>query len=104
MLFMEINRHASDDWRWSADWAIRLMQTNTLQVGYQLIDRNNPGLAAAVNDDIRLGNAYSGALRKCEAEATWAGKTERCILRVQPSSRQANEGNQPAATQRGACD
>ena len=35
-----------------------------LQTGYQLIDRNSPGLAAALNDDIRLGNAYADALHK----------------------------------------
>ena len=85
MLFMEINRHAPDDWGWSADWAAWLMQANTLQAGYQLIDRNNPGLAAAVNEDIRLGNAYADALHKCEAEAARTGKAERCTVDVQPS-------------------
>jgi Family of unknown function (DUF6118) len=84
MLFMEINRHAPDDWGWSADWAAWLMQANTLQAGYQLIDRNNPGTAAALSEDIRLGNAYADVLHKCEAEATRAGKAERCILDVQP--------------------
>jgi len=84
MLFMEINRHAPDDWGWSAGWAAWLMQANTVQAGYQLIDRNNPGLAAEVNQDIRLGNAYADALHKCEADATQAGKVERCILDVQP--------------------
>jgi len=84
MLFMEINRHAPDDWGWSTGWAAWLMQANTLQAGYQLIDRNNPGVAAAVNDDIRLGNAYADALHKCEVEAVRAGKAEHCILDVQP--------------------
>jgi len=88
MLFMEINRHAPDDWGWSADWAAWLMQANTVQAGYQLIDRNNPGLAAEVNEDIRLGNAYADALHKCEADATRAGKVERCILDVRPSQRE----------------
>ena len=76
MLFMEINRHAPDDWGWSAGWAAWLMQANTLQAGYQLIDRNNPGLAAALNEDIRLGNAYADALHKCEAEAAKTKKDE----------------------------
>jgi len=84
MLFMEINRHAPDDWGWSADWAAWLMQANTLQAGYQLIDRNNPGVAAAVNEDIRLGNLYADALHKCEVEAGRIGKAEHCILDVQP--------------------
>jgi len=84
MLFMEINRHAPDDWGWSADWAAWLMQANTLQAGYQLIDRNNPGIAAAVNEDIRLGNAYADALHRCEAEAARTGKDARCVLDVQP--------------------
>ncbi|HUB47437.1 MAG TPA: DUF6118 family protein [Acetobacteraceae bacterium] len=84
MLFMEINRHAPDDWGWSADWAAWLMQANTVQAGYQLIDRNNPGLAAEVNEDIRLGNAYAGALHKCETEATQTGKDQRCVLSVTP--------------------
>lgn len=84
MLFLEINRHAPDDWGWSADWAAWLMQADTLQAGYQLIDRNNPGLAAALNEDIRLGNAYADALRKCEAAAAQAGKEQRCTLAVIP--------------------
>jgi hypothetical protein len=84
LLFMEINRHAPDDWGWSADWAAWLMQANTLQAGYQLIDRNNPGTAAALSEDIRLGNAYADALHKCEAEAARASKVEHCILDVQP--------------------
>jgi hypothetical protein len=92
MLFMEINRHAPDDWGWSAGWAAWLMQANTLQAGYQLIDRNNPGTAAALSEDIRLGNAYAGALHKCEAEAARTGKVERCILDVQPLPQQANRG------------
>jgi hypothetical protein len=50
MLFMEINRHAPDEWGWSAGWAAWLMQADTLQAGYQLIDRNNPGVAAEVNE------------------------------------------------------
>ena len=60
------------------------MQANTLQAGYRLIDQNNPGLAAAVNDDIRLGNAYAGMLHKCEAEAEKSGRMDRCALEVQP--------------------
>ena len=88
MLFMEINRHAPDDWGWSADWAAWLMQANTVQAGYQLIDRNNPGLAAEVNEDIRLGNVYADALHKCEAEATRIGRAERCSLDVQPPQRE----------------
>jgi len=84
MLFMEINRHAPDDWGWSADWAAWLMQANTVQAGYQLIDQNNPGLAAEVNEDIRLGNAYAGDLHRCEAHAASAGRAERCTLDVQP--------------------
>ncbi len=72
MLFMEINRHAPDDWGWSAGWASWLMQADTLQAGYKLIDRNNPGVAAALNEDIRLGNAYADALHKCEADAATA--------------------------------
>lgn len=83
MLFMEINRHAPDDWGWSADWAAWLMQSNTLQAGYQLIDRNNPRIAAELNEDIRLGNAYADALHKCETDATQTGKVDRCILAVQ---------------------
>lgn len=84
MLFLEINRHAPNDWGWSAGWAAWLMQADTLQAGYQLIDRNNPGTAAALDEDIRLGNAYADALRKCEAEASRTGKPERCSLDVQP--------------------
>lgn len=90
MLFMEVNRHAPDDWGWSADWAAWLMQADTLQAGYKLIDRNNPGLAAAVNEDIRLGNAYADALHKCEAEAARTGKEERCTLIVKPPLAPAN--------------
>jgi hypothetical protein len=84
MLFMEINRHAPDDWGWSAGWAAWLMQANTLQAGYQLIDRNNPGTTAALSEDIRLGNTYAHALHRCEAEAAREGKAERCILEVEP--------------------
>lgn len=84
MLFMEITRHAPDEWGWSTGWAAWLMQADTLQAGYQLIDRNNPGLAAALNEDIRLGNAYADALHKCEGEAARTGKMERCTLDVQP--------------------
>jgi hypothetical protein len=90
MLFMEVNRHAPDDWGWSAGWAAWLMQADTLQAGYKLIDRNNPGVAAVVNDDIRLGNAYADALHKCETKAARTGKEERCILDVQPPSQQVN--------------
>ena len=88
MLFREINRHAPDDWGWSAGWAAWLMQANTLQAGYQLIDRNNQGLAAEVNEDIRLGNAYADELHKCETAAAQAGKEVRCTLGVQPPPRQ----------------
>lgn len=84
MLFMEVNRHAPDDWGWSASWAAWLMQANTLQAGYQLIDRNNPGTAAALSEDIRLGNAYADVLHKCEAKAAATGKTDRCVLSVAP--------------------
>jgi len=87
MLFMEINRHAPDDWGWSASWAAWLMQANLVQAGYQLIDRNNPGTAAALSEDIRLGNAYADALHKCEAEAVRTGKEEACILRIRPPPR-----------------
>ena len=90
MLFLEINRHAPDDWGWSAGWAAWLMQADKLQAGYKLIDRNNPGLAAAVNEDIRLGNAYAGALHKCEVKAAQIGKVERCTIDVPPPSRQVN--------------
>ncbi len=85
LLFLEINRHAPDDWGWSAGWAAWLMQADPLQAGYKLIDRNNPGVAAAVNEDIRLGNAYAGTLHKCEAEAARTGKEERCSLIVKPA-------------------
>ena len=91
MLFMEINRHAPDDWGWSAGWAAWLMQANTLQAGYQLIDRNNPGLAAAVNEDIRLGNAYADALHKCEAEAARMGRAEHCVMDVQPLRQESGQ-------------
>jgi hypothetical protein len=60
------------------------MQADTLQAGYQLIDRDNPGLAAEVNEDIRLGNAYADALHKCEADAAQTGKVEHCTLEVLP--------------------
>lgn len=84
MLFMEINRHVPDDWGWSAGWAVWLMQADALQAGYQLIDRHNPGVAAALNEDIRLGNAYADALHKRGAEAARTGKAERCAVDVQP--------------------
>jgi len=84
ILFMEINRHVPDDWGWSADWAAWLMQADPVQAGYQLIDRNNPGLATEVNEDIRLDNAYADALHKCEDEATQTGKEQRCVLSVTP--------------------
>jgi Family of unknown function (DUF6118) len=85
MLFMEANRHAPDDWGWSAGWAAWLMQADTLQAGYKLMDWNNPGTVAAVNEDIRLGNAYAGELHKCEAAAVQAGKEQRCTFSVKPS-------------------
>jgi len=80
MLFMEISRHAPDGWGWAA-W---LMQANTTQAGYRLIDRNNPGTAEALNEDIRLGNAYADALHRCEVEAERTGKPARCSLDVRP--------------------
>jgi Family of unknown function (DUF6118) len=86
MLFMEVNRHAPDGLGWSAGWAAWLMQADTLQAGYKLIDWNNPGTVAAVNEDIRLG-AYANELHKCEAAAAQAGKEQRCILGVQPPPR-----------------
>ena len=61
-----------------------MTQADTLQSGHKLIDRNNPGVAAAMNEDIRLGNAYVRALHKCEAEAARTGKEERCPLIVKP--------------------
>jgi Family of unknown function (DUF6118) len=94
MLFMEINRHAPDGWGWSAGWAAWLMQADTLQAGYKLIDKNDPGLTATLNEDIRLGNAYADELRKCEATAAQAGKEQRCTLSVQPVPKQASR--QPA--------
>lgn len=84
ILFMEVNRHAPDDWGWSAHWAAWLMQANTLQAGYQLIDRNNSALAAELNEDIRLGNSYADALHKCEVEAARDRKPDHCTLTVQP--------------------
>ena len=96
LLFMEINRHAPDDWGWSAGWAAWLMQADTLQAGYKLIDRNNPGVAAAVNEDIRLGNAYAGALHKCEAEAARTGKEKRCSLIVKPPPAPAPANGSPS--------
>jgi hypothetical protein len=91
MLFMEINRHAPDDWGWSAGWAAWLMHAGPLQAGYQLIDRNNPDIATALNEDIRLGNAYADALHKCEAEAARMGKAVRCSLDV-PAAGRVNGG------------
>jgi hypothetical protein len=90
MLFMEINRHAPDGWGWSAGWGAWLMQADTLQAGYKLIDKNDPGLAATLNEDIRLGNVYADELHKCEAVAAQAGKEQRCTLGVQPPPRQVN--------------
>jgi hypothetical protein len=87
--FMEVNRHASDGWGWSAGWAAWLMQADSLQAGYKLIDENNPGLAATLNEDIRLGNIYADELHKCETAAAQAGKEQRCTLGVQPP-RQVN--------------
>jgi Family of unknown function (DUF6118) len=89
-LFMEINRHAPDDWGWSAGWAAWLMQADSLQAGYKLIDKNNPGLVAALNEDIRLGNVYAEELHRCEAAAAQAGKEQRCIFGVQPPPRRVN--------------
>ena len=90
MLFMEANRHAPDDWGWSTGWAAWLMQADTLQAGYKLMDWNNPGTVVAVNEDIRLGNAYAGELHKCEAAAAQTGKEQRCTLGVPPPPRQVN--------------
>ena len=60
------------------------MQADPVQAGHQLIDRNNPGIAAALSEDVTLGNAYTDALQKREADATWTGKVERCILDGSP--------------------
>jgi hypothetical protein len=56
------------------------MQAGLWCAGYQLIDRNNPGTAAAVSEDILLGNACADALHKCEADAKRTGEVERCIV------------------------
>jgi len=48
MLFMETNRHAPDDWGWSAGWPAWLMQADPVDAGYQLIDQNNSGTVAMV--------------------------------------------------------
>ncbi|HUB48834.1 MAG TPA: DUF6118 family protein [Acetobacteraceae bacterium] len=37
MLFMEITRHAPNDWGWSAGCTAWLMQANTLQAGYRVV-------------------------------------------------------------------
>jgi hypothetical protein len=66
------------------------MQADTLQAGCKLIDENDPGLAATLNEDIRLDHAYVGELRKCEAAAAQAGKEQRRTLGVQPSAKQVN--------------
>jgi len=55
--------------------------------GILMLSRNNPGLAAGVNEDIRLGNAYADALHKCEAKAARTGKAARRTLEVQPYAR-----------------
>jgi hypothetical protein len=60
------------------------------QAGYKLIDGNNPGVAAALNEDIRLGNASTDELHKCETAAAQAGKEQRCTLSVQPPPRPLN--------------
>jgi len=60
------------------------MQANPVKAGYQLIDRNNPGVAEALSEDIRLGNAYADALSKCEAESAATGKADRCVVSVAP--------------------
>jgi hypothetical protein len=51
---------------------------------------NNPGIAAAVAEDIRLGNAHAGALHTCEASAAQASKEQRCTLNVPPSPLRVN--------------
>jgi hypothetical protein len=84
MLFMEVNRHAPDDWGWSAGWTSWLMQADSLQAGYKPIDTNNPNIVEALREDIRLGNANADEVHKCEAAAAQAGKEQRCILRVLP--------------------
>jgi hypothetical protein len=61
-----------------------------LQAGYKLTDWNNPDTVEAVNEDIRLGNAYAGELHKCEVAAAQVGKEQRCTLGVQPLPRQVN--------------
>ena len=48
MLFMETNRHAPDDWGWSAGWPAWLMQADPVHADYQLIGRNNSGTVAMV--------------------------------------------------------
>ena len=52
-------------------------------------NRNNSGTAAALSDDIRLGNAYADPLHTCEADATRAGKVKPCVLDVKPSPQQS---------------
>jgi len=85
MVFTEINRHAPDDWSWSAGGAARLMQANTLQADYQLICGNNPGTAAVLSEDLRLANTQADVLHNCEAVAARPGKAERGILDAQPT-------------------
>ena len=41
-------------------------------------------LEEALNEDIRLGNAYADALHRCEVEAERTGKPARCSLDVRP--------------------
>jgi hypothetical protein len=74
LLFLEVNRHAPDGWGWSAGWAAWLMQADTLQAGYKLIDSNNPGLAAAVAEDMGLGNESHLDCRAADSQGflVWA--------------------------------
>jgi hypothetical protein len=43
---------------------------------------NNPGLVAALNEGIRLSNAYADVLHRCEAEAARTGRDEHCTVDV----------------------
>jgi hypothetical protein len=48
VLFMEVTRHAPDGRGWSAGWAARLLQADTVQAGYKLVGRNDPSIIAVV--------------------------------------------------------
>jgi hypothetical protein len=62
-----------------------MLQADTLQAGYQPIDWNNPGVASALNEDIRLGNACADALHKCEVEGSAGRQRGAVYLDVQPA-------------------